>query len=68
MKILWFANTPANGDEYLNTQLRGTGGWLKALDKELQRKVFQTLTDLGTCQIMSITEWGGLLDLVPMPG
>ncbi len=39
MKILWFANTPANGDEYLNNELKGTGGWLKALDKEIQQKI-----------------------------
>ncbi|MDY0278149.1 MAG: glycosyltransferase [Acholeplasma sp.] len=39
MKVLWFTNTPANADEYFNTQLQGTGGWLKALDKLLQNYV-----------------------------
>ena len=39
MKVLWFSNTPANADEYLNLQLKGTGGWLKVLDKELQNEV-----------------------------
>ena len=39
MKVLWFSNTPANSDEYFNNELKGTGGWLKSLDKELQNKV-----------------------------
>ena len=39
MKILWFCNTPANADEYFNSELKGTGGWLKSLDKEMQNKV-----------------------------
>jgi len=39
MKVLWFANTPCNADEYFNTELKGTGGWLKALDRELQNHV-----------------------------
>ncbi len=39
MKVLWFSNTPANADEYFNKELKGTGGWLKSLDKELQNKV-----------------------------
>jgi hypothetical protein len=39
MKILWFTNTPANADGFINRQLKGTGGWLKALDQELQKHV-----------------------------
>lgn len=41
MKILWFSNTPAVGEEYLNNNLKiqGTGGWLYALNKELQNKL-----------------------------
>ncbi len=39
MKVLWFCNTPANGDEFLNKQLKGTGGWLKSLDLALQDQV-----------------------------
>jgi len=39
MKVLWFSNSKANADEYFNTQLKGTGGWLKSLDAELQDKV-----------------------------
>ena len=39
MKVLWFSNTSANSDEYFNTELKGTGGWLKALDKALQNHV-----------------------------
>jgi glycosyltransferase involved in cell wall biosynthesis len=39
MKVLWFTNTPANADESLNIMLKGTGGWLKSLDKELQNVV-----------------------------
>ncbi|MDI3527898.1 MAG: hypothetical protein PWR03_2082 [Tenuifilum sp.] len=39
MRVLWFANTPCNADEYFNSELRGTGGWLKALDIELQEHV-----------------------------
>lgn len=39
MKVLWFSNTPANADEYLNMQLKGTGGWLKSLNKVLENYV-----------------------------
>lgn len=39
MKILWFSNTPANADEYFKKELKGTGGWLKALDQSLQKHV-----------------------------
>lgn len=39
LRVLWFANTPANADEFLHDELKTTGGWLKALDKELQKKV-----------------------------
>lgn len=39
MKVLWFSNTMANADEYFNTELKGTGGWLKALDQSLQKHV-----------------------------
>ena len=39
MKIIWFSNTPANSDEYLDLELKGTGGWLKSLDFILQDKV-----------------------------
>lgn len=39
MKVLWFSNTPANADEFLNKELEGTGGWLKSLDEELQNDV-----------------------------
>lgn len=39
MKVLWFANTPCNADEYFNSELKGTGGWLKALDIEMQDQV-----------------------------
>ncbi|HHX67036.1 MAG TPA: glycosyltransferase family 4 protein [Gallicola sp.] len=38
MKILWFSNTPANGEEYIKYESLG-GGWLKSLDKQLQEKV-----------------------------
>lgn len=38
-KVLWFSNTPANADEYFNSELKGTGGWLKALDQALQKSV-----------------------------
>lgn len=37
MKVLWFSNTPAAGDEYISSN--GTGGWLKSLDKAIQDKV-----------------------------
>ncbi len=39
MKVLWFSNTPANADEYFNAELKGSGGWLQALDQSLQNKV-----------------------------
>jgi glycosyltransferase involved in cell wall biosynthesis len=39
MKVLWFSNTPANSDEFFNSRLKGTGGWLKSLDIKLQEKV-----------------------------
>lgn len=37
MRVLWFSNTPAAGDEYISSN--GTGGWLKSLDKAIQDKV-----------------------------
>lgn len=39
MKVLWFSNTPANADEYFNSELKGSGGWLKSTDQLLQTKV-----------------------------
>jgi glycosyltransferase involved in cell wall biosynthesis len=39
MKVLWFSNTPANADEYFDAEIKGSGGWLKALDKALQDHV-----------------------------
>ncbi len=39
MKVLWFSNSSANADEFLNIELKGTGGWLKTLNKELQNYV-----------------------------
>lgn len=39
MRVLWFSNTPANADEYFNKELKGTGGWLKALDQSLQKNL-----------------------------
>lgn len=37
IKVLWFSNTPAAGDELISSN--GTGGWLKSLDKAIQDKV-----------------------------
>lgn len=37
MRVLWFSNTPAAGDEYISSN--GTGGWLKSLDKAIQNSV-----------------------------
>ena len=37
MRVLWFCNTPAASDEAIGSN--GTGGWLKSLDKELQKVV-----------------------------
>jgi glycosyltransferase involved in cell wall biosynthesis len=39
MRVLWFSNTPANADEFIGHQLKGTGGWLKSLDYMIQEKV-----------------------------
>lgn len=38
MKVLWFSNSPANGDEILK-EYGARGGWLKALDRALSGKV-----------------------------
>jgi glycosyltransferase involved in cell wall biosynthesis len=38
MKVLWFSNTPTNGDSVLNDGIQ-TGGWLKALDIGIQNKI-----------------------------
>ena len=35
MKVLWFCNTAAAGEQFMNTNVVG-GGWLKSLDKQLQ--------------------------------
>lgn len=37
MRVLWFSNTPAAGDEFVSNN--GSGGWLKSLDKAIQDKV-----------------------------
>ena len=37
MRILWFSNTPAAGDDFFSS--KSTGGWLKSLDKAIQDKV-----------------------------
>lgn len=37
IRVLWFSNTPAAGDEYIGSN--GTGGWLKSLDKAIQDRV-----------------------------
>lgn len=37
MRVLWFSNTPAAGDEFISSD--GTGGWLKSLDKAIQNRV-----------------------------
>ena len=38
MKVLWFSNTPAYGENYL--QISGVrGGWLKSLDRAIKNKV-----------------------------
>jgi len=39
MKVLWFSNTLASAEEYLNQQSKGTGGWMKSLDNVLQNEV-----------------------------
>jgi len=38
MKVLWFSNTPASGEEFLGTSAI-RGGWLSSLDKALSGKV-----------------------------
>ena len=38
MKILWFSNTPASGEEFLSSKAV-SGGWLRSLDKSLKNKV-----------------------------
>lgn len=37
IRVLWFSNTPAAGDEFISSN--GTGGWMKSLDKAIQNKV-----------------------------
>lgn len=39
LKVLWFTNTPANADEYFNSELKGTGGWIKSLNQLMQHEV-----------------------------
>jgi glycosyltransferase involved in cell wall biosynthesis len=41
MKVLWFSNTTALGDDYINksSTLKGTGGWMYALNVEMQNEV-----------------------------
>jgi len=41
MKVLWFSNTPALGNDYLNkdSKIKGTGGWMYALNEEIKEKV-----------------------------
>jgi glycosyltransferase involved in cell wall biosynthesis len=41
MKILWFSNTPALGQDFLNSnsKLSSSGGWLNSLNAQLENKV-----------------------------
>ena len=41
MKVLWFSNTPALGNDYLNkdSKIKGTGGWMYSLNTTLQDEV-----------------------------
>lgn len=39
MKVLWFSNTPANGDGFLDIELKNSGGWLKTFDIHMQNHV-----------------------------
>ena len=38
MKVLWFCNSAAAGEQFFNANNIG-GGWLKSLDKQIQEKV-----------------------------
>src|SRR4051812_43249254 len=38
MKVLWFTNTPSLAESYLNNKPAG-GGWIKSLEKSIQKKV-----------------------------
>jgi glycosyltransferase involved in cell wall biosynthesis len=38
MKVLWFSNTPASGEDFIGDKVI-RGGWLKSLDIELKNKV-----------------------------
>lgn len=38
MKVLWFSNTPANSEYYLNNKTIG-GGWLQSLDTAIQNEI-----------------------------
>jgi glycosyltransferase involved in cell wall biosynthesis len=41
MKVLWFSNTPALGVDYINKDvaIQGTGGWMYALNKDIQDEI-----------------------------
>ncbi len=41
MRVLWFSNTPAAGIEAMHgaSSIKGTGGWLYALNKAIEKKV-----------------------------
>jgi glycosyltransferase involved in cell wall biosynthesis len=46
MKVLWFSNTAALGGDIINkgNRIKGTGGWMYALNVALQKKVELSLT------------------------
>jgi glycosyltransferase involved in cell wall biosynthesis len=39
MRVLWFSNTPAMGEDYLRENTINSGGWMKSLDKAVQNAV-----------------------------
>lgn len=41
MKVLWFSNSPALGNDFLNqdSKVKGTGGWMYALNSVIQNEV-----------------------------
>lgn len=39
MKILWFTNTPCRGNDFIDKDSKGSGGWLYSLDEAIQKEI-----------------------------
>ena len=60
MRILWFSNTPAAGDDFFSS--KSTGGWLKSLDKAIQQAANNLVAGAEPQEAQNYGNWMDILD------